>query len=249
MPEIIKSRALILNSIRWQESSKIVSLYSREWGKIKVIARGALRNKSPFSGKLEALNLVDVIVSTKSSRSLQILTEVDLVESFNQLRLQLERFPYALAILEIINQVFDDEHPNDVFFDFTVNMINNIASVEKPEIVFCYFLLKLSSFLGFKPNFDQCKSCASKNFAGNVYFSIEQGAVYCADCAEGAHLSRKLKPWHISFLQRLQKYPHKRIAEFKPPDLNNFDYTSLLIEYLSLHLDQKITLNSFSMLI
>ncbi len=203
MPEIKKSRALILNSIRWQESSKIVSLYSRESGKIKVIARGALRNKSPFSGKVEALNLVDVIVSTKSSRSLQILTEVDLVESFNQLHLQIDRFPYALAILEIINQVFDDEHPNDVFFDFTVNMINSIASAEKPEIVFYYFLLKLSSFLGFKPNFDQCKSCASKNFSGNVYFSIEQGAAYCADCAEGAHLSRKLKPWHLSFLQRL----------------------------------------------
>ena len=59
MAELIKSDAIILHSIRWQESSKIVTVYSREWGKIGLIARGALRPKSPFAGSLESLNYVN----------------------------------------------------------------------------------------------------------------------------------------------------------------------------------------------
>ncbi|HHJ52190.1 MAG TPA: hypothetical protein ENJ89_03250, partial [Caldithrix abyssi] len=51
-----KSNAIILSAIRWHDSSKIITLYAREWGKIKVIAKGALRRTSPFGGKLETLN-------------------------------------------------------------------------------------------------------------------------------------------------------------------------------------------------
>ncbi|HQU71220.1 MAG TPA: recombination protein O N-terminal domain-containing protein, partial [Calditrichia bacterium] len=55
MSEVLKTEALILGALRWRESSKIVHLYTRELGAVSVIAKGALRPKSPFRGALEAL--------------------------------------------------------------------------------------------------------------------------------------------------------------------------------------------------
>ncbi|MBD3223866.1 MAG: DNA repair protein RecO, partial [Caldithrix sp.] len=100
MSLLIKTKAIVLGSIRWQESSKIVTLFTRESGKIKVIARGALRNKSPFAGQLQTLNFGHAIFSEKTTRTLQILTAFDAEDNFNTLRLDLRRLPYALAILE-----------------------------------------------------------------------------------------------------------------------------------------------------
>ena len=115
MAELTKSIAFVLNTIRWRESSKIVTLFSKKWGILKVIARGVYRKNSPYAGKLESMNLVEVIISSKSTRSLQILTEVDLIDSYNGIRMDMDRFPYAMGIFELINQTISEHHADEIF--------------------------------------------------------------------------------------------------------------------------------------
>ena len=124
MGNIIKTKALVLSSIRWKESSKIATIYGEQTGKIKIIARGALRSNSFFSGKLESLFLTEVLIDIKSSRSLQVLREIEVIDAFSKLRLDLDKFPFALAIVEVINQIVDQGHPDGVFFNFILEMIN-----------------------------------------------------------------------------------------------------------------------------
>lgn len=248
MAELLKSRALVLSSIRWHESSKIVTLYAREWGKTKVIARGALRSKSPFSGKLEALNVIDCIISQKGSRSLQIITEADLVDPLNALRLNINHMPYAFAIAELIQSLFDENQAETIFFDFTLSILNSLGLSNHPEIVFWFFLLKLSSFLGFKPNLEQCAICHQKNAPGAVHFSLEKGLIFCSDCARGSHVSLSLSETEFTFLRRLQQFPYKKIGTLELPAGISKNFTRLLLEYLNFHLDQRITLQSLTLL-
>lgn len=248
MPELIKSTALVLNTIRWKESSKIVTLFSKKWGIIKVIARGVYRNKSSFAGKLESMNLLDVIISLKSTRSLQILTDADLVDSFNVIRIDMDRFPYAMGILELINQTISEDQADEIFFDFTVHMINGIKIAEKPAILLVYFLLKLSSFLGFKPNFFQCSVCKTSQFKNSAYFSIEKGTVNCKDCAEGANLFKKLISEEISQLNTLQNYPHRKIEELKINNFHEKNFIILLLDYLNFHIEELISITSLNLL-
>lgn len=249
MPEILKSKALIINAIRWHETSKIVTLYAREWGKIKVIARGALRPKNPFGGKLEALNLVEAIISSKDSRELQILTQADVFENFSKMRMQIEKLPYALAILELLNLSLEEHQPDTVFFDYCEKMLTAIPSAKNPKILLWYFLLKLSSFLGFKPNLDLCSFCQTTSFKAPVSFIPQKGAIICGDCAGGIQSANQLKAEEISFLQILQKYPHRKIAGLVLPEGVKKDFTSLLLDYLNMHIERNIVLKSLDLLI
>ncbi len=248
MPELQKSEALILSAIRWHESSKIVTLYAREWGKIKVIARGALRRNSPFGGKLESLNHVEVIISKKSSRALQILTDLTLKNGFEALKVQFDRMPYALAMLEFIQKTFEDQQSEPVFFDFLITLIRQLEEGKYPEVVFWYFLLKVCSFLGFKPTLDHCRSCGDTALLGTVYFSLSQGEIFCDNCAGQAPLAKALHESDFRFLQKLQNYPHRRIKELAPPKSQTCDFTHLLMDYLNLHVEQTVELKSLRLL-
>jgi len=249
MPELLKSKALLLSAIRWHETSKIITLYAREWGKIKVIARGALRPQSPFSGKLETLNLVEAVISSKESRELQILTQVDVLEAFTPIRLQMEHLPYALAILELLDQVLEEGHQDAVFFDFCQRMLSAIAASKNSKIILWYFLLKLSSALGFKPNLDLCGFCRSRSFTGPVSFVAGKGMILCRTCAASDPAAIRLQNDELSFLQRLQKYPHRKIGRFTLPEGLDRDFTALLLNYLNLHIERHITLKALDLLI
>ena len=80
----IKTEALIIKTIPFKETSKIVRMYTRDKGKIAAIAKGASRSKSNFRGKLDPLNYIESIVYFKESREVQTLGEIDLIKSFLQ---------------------------------------------------------------------------------------------------------------------------------------------------------------------
>jgi DNA repair protein RecO (recombination protein O) len=248
MSQIIKTKALILSSIRWKDSSKIVTVFTANYGKMKVIAKGALRNKSIFAGKLESLNYVEIIINEKKSRTLQILTDIDLLDSFNNLRMQYDRLPYAITIMEIIQQIFEEEFNDELFFDFVIEMIRAIEKSEKAEVVLWYFLLKLSSYLGFKPQLSYCSLCETRTLSFPVKLSLENGSIFCSTCHSDSLLIERLNVVNLQLLQRLQTYHHKKINEFKVESTRN-GLTALLIRYLNFHLDKKITVNALKLLI
>lgn len=248
MSDLIKTLALVLHSIRWKESSKIVTLYTRERGIIKVIARGVYRPKNPFAGLLESLNLLEIVISSRSTRALQILTQADLIDPFNALRLDMNRLPYALAILELLDQTMAEDHGDALFFDFSQNILRAMQEGRQPILILLYFLLKLTSYLGFKPNFGQCSMCATTRFSSHAFFSLEKGSVYCSDCAAGAAMMQKLSADQVQQLAGLQKYPHHKIAEFTSPLLGDPAFIVFLLEYLNFHMDKSITLRSLSMI-
>lgn len=249
MSEILKSDAVILDSIRWKETSKIVSLFSREFGIIKVIARGVYRNKSAFAGKLETLNRAEVVINSRPSRSLQILTEVDVIDSYKTIRPDLQRLPYALAILELIRQTIRESHPDMIFYDFIIVLFDAIKNVKNPEIIFIYFLLKLVSYLGFKPNFYECQVCEKKSSSEMFHFSLEKGTIFCRDCVEDTGILQKIKSDDLDLLRKLQNHPHRKISEFESKDFPVQYFTGLLVDYLNFHAETNITVKSLSMLI
>ncbi|MEJ2544108.1 MAG: DNA repair protein RecO [Calditrichaceae bacterium] len=249
MPELLKSEAIIIDSIRWKDTSKIVTIFSREYGIIKVIARGVYRSKSTFAGKLESLNRVEIVVNSRTTRSLQILTDVDVIDSYNAIRPDLQRLPYALAILELIRQVIRESHSDTIFYDFVIVLLDALKSTKTPAVIFIYFLLKLISFLGFKPNFDNCQVCEKEALSDISYFSMEKGSILCNDCTEGTDILRKIKLDDMVFLRKLQNYPHRKIDEFQVKDCPAQYFIHLLIDYLNFHTETNITVKSLSMLI
>jgi DNA repair protein RecO (recombination protein O) len=245
---IVKTRAIILNAIRWKESSKILTVYSEHLGKIKLIARSAYRNNSPFAGKIEALFLVDLIIDTKESRTLNVIKEVDIVDTAAVLRLNMSVYPYSLALMEIINQVLDEAQPDRVFFNFIVEMQNALTTIEKPQNVLIYFLLKLSSYLGFKPKLDKCFSGDFKQCAPKVCLSMSDGNISCHVCNKSVMSIITLKKEQFFYLQKIQKTNYKMVKDIKDSRDDFFEIIQILLRYANFHIDRELKTDSLKLL-
>lgn len=249
MPEQLKTRAIVINAIRWKESSKIVSLYSEKDGLLKLIARGAFRKNNPLAGKLETLCLLNVDYISKKSRSLQILVESELVESYRHLRLDLFRLPYALSMLELIQQTFDEGQADPLFFKFLLEMINSVALAEHPENIFIYFLLKLASYLGFKPQLQQCSAGSAEACANLVYLDLQYGSVSCAHCNPGRSSGILFNKDEYLYLKNLQSINYRRIRTLVLFHQNSKEIIRRLVKFLNYHLGANLKLESLSLLI
>ncbi len=248
MLKTIKTKAIVLSSIRWKESSKIVTLYSAKIGKVKVIARGAFKNNSSFRGKLESLQLNEFIIVTKESRSLQILKEVELLDPFNSIRMDLNRFPFALAILELINQVLEELHSDEVFFDYVVEMVQALAEIKSPPNVLLYFLLKLASYLGFKPSFQNCVSGDLSKCANKVFLSMDNGQIFCLKCPRTLPNPLSFQKDQFFFLKSLQNLNHRRIKTYKVVRPDALNLIERLISYINFHLEKTIHIKALQLI-
>lgn len=116
---ITHTEAIVFKTVDYQESSKIVTMFTFEHGKIALIVRGAKKPKSKFSGLIEVGNLLDVVYYYKSSRSVQILSEASYVEKTMNLRIDFEKMATMTSAIELISQLLHDNEVNKPLFAFT----------------------------------------------------------------------------------------------------------------------------------
>ena len=249
MKNQIKTTAIILHSIRWKESSKIVTMYTEAFGITKLIARGAYRKGSSLAGKIETLMLVDAVLNVKESRSINIIKEIDIVDTFSEIRTNMKLLPYALSLIEIINQVLEETDSDSIFFNFIVEMINAVRDSKTPEIVLVFFLLKLSSYLGFKPELGKCGLGDTNLCSEKIYLSMNNGKVSCKNCDTNTSHPLIINKDQYLFLKDLQKVSYRLIRNYEKSRSDSIILVEKLLRYLNFHLDKEIRVSALQLIL
>ena len=170
---ITHTQAIIFKSVDYQESSKIVTVFSQEHGKIALIVKGVKKPKSKFSGLIEIGNLLDVVYYYKSSRSVQILSEASYAEKLMNLRTDFEKMATMTSAMELISQLLHENEVNKPLFDFTKKMLVwlNAADVLPPKL-FPYLQVRLAELMGLGLQLEIKKDNTQTN-----YLNIESGLI------------------------------------------------------------------------
>lgn len=190
MSTIVKTDAIVLKSMKYRETSKIVTFYTREFGKMSGLVKGARAAKSKFSGlALEPMSLVSTVVYKKEGRELQTVAQCDLIKAYRRILANLETMSVGLAIVELVDMIAHEEERNVPLFVLIVSSLDAVdAATKNPSNVLYSFELHLMSILGFKPSFGACISCGrsvqrSAGKKGIVQFHLSKGGLLCGDCA------------------------------------------------------------------
>ena len=155
-PSILRTEAVVLRSMDYGETSRIVTLFTREMGKIGVMAKGARNPKSRFGSTLDPLSHIQVIIYYKPTRDLQSLTEASHVRAYTSIRDSLRRIEVGLRIIELTNSLMQVEQQNLKIFTLLVSVIAALAEVdERFENLLPFYQLRLASILGFAPSFEK----------------------------------------------------------------------------------------------
>ena len=180
-----KTEAIVLKSQRQGETSKILTLYTRSFGKLTVIAKGARSMRSKFGGSLEPLNYISIVFYEKETREIQLLSQADIVEFFADIKLSVEKTALAMAVCELVNNLTIGIEPNPSLFKLHLEALKAMNQNENPMNVLRAFQVKLLNILGFRPDFTTCSKCKNKK-QGGVAFDITQGSFICEACHKQA---------------------------------------------------------------
>lgn len=178
-----KTEGIVLKSIKLGEADKIITIYSNERGKISAVAKGIRKTKSKFGARLEPFSHVNLLLY--DGRNLDIVTQVELISSFREIREDFDKVVYGAAMLDLLEKISPLEEKDEVVFDFVLSSLQALSLVSKNiPLLLAAFDLKLMSIAGFRPNFKNCAICSEEatSFKKEVIFSCEWGGLLCDRC-------------------------------------------------------------------
>ena len=124
---LVSDQAICIRHWDWSETSQTVSLFSREHGLIRGVAKGAKREKSTFSGGIELMTRGEVVASLKNTDTLSTLTAWNLLETFSSSRSTLHGFYGGMAMLDIVQHSMGVADPHPDFYDSLVVGLRELA--------------------------------------------------------------------------------------------------------------------------
>ncbi|HET7040473.1 MAG TPA: DNA repair protein RecO [Gemmatimonadales bacterium] len=188
----VATPAIVLATLRYGDTSKIVRLATRDLGIQSAIAKGAFRPKSRFGAALQVLSDGQAQLYLKEGRDLQTLGAFDLQKLRVGLAGSLDRFAAANALAEVMLRCAPAA-PHPEAFEALRDGLDalEIAPAVAVEVVALRLLWRLVAVLGFAPALDHCARCAAPlDLAGGLAFSPRDGGALCSRCATGLPVSR-----------------------------------------------------------
>ena len=187
---LTKDRAVCLRASDYSETSQVVTLFARQSGKVRAIAKGSKRPKSAFDGPIEVLSLGDIVFSGIHKDTLATLTEFQQQPARGGLRRDLFALHSALFAAELLDSLTDDLDPHPALFDHFAQFLQDMDDQElvgdrrDVMIRLILFQLVLLGEAGVHPVLRACANCKRPLTAEwrEGYFSSAANGLICRDC-------------------------------------------------------------------
>ena len=213
MSEILKDRAVILRTYDFGESSVVVVALTREHGKVKLLAKGAKRQKSQFFGHLRTGNLVEVVFYFREQRGLQLLKEVAGQRSFDFDGEDLEKLCIFQAGLEVVERSIIESDADEKLFDLLEDFVTVLPTAEDMWMIFFTLEIQMLQNAGLYPSTSECIGC-HKPLAGEALgINPRSGDVTCRICCRDGTVF--LSPASCDMLTRMERGSFRDIEKLK----------------------------------
>ncbi len=200
-----KTLAIVIRTIPFGETSSVVSIYCREFGKLRALAKGAWRPKSSFDGGLDLLSMSQVLVIRKSSGGLDLLTEASLESRF-RVGTSLAAVLGGLHMAELLDVLSADADPQPELFDVAHATVRRLSDWRGDESPLAKILLRaelaMLRLVGHAPETGLCVECRGPlPSSGRIAFGLLEGGTLCPTCRGGRRAVATLSPAALSALR------------------------------------------------
>jgi|LDZT01.1.fsa_nt_gi DNA repair protein RecO (recombination protein O) len=181
MNHLFNADGIILKNIKLNESDKIVTIFTRQFGKIRAIAKGVRKTKSQFGSSLE--NLTQLRFLAFKGKSLNTISQTEIEYSFFPKSKDLMRYGAAIQCAEIIDKITEEEDPNEIVYKLFSDTLMLLSDEKNIGLLFSSFQWKLFSLMGYQPELNKCADCNCHiENSKNYIFDIAKGGIICNTC-------------------------------------------------------------------
>ena len=193
---------IVIGVTDYRESDKLLTLFTREHGKVRGLARGARRSARRFGGTLELFARLDVQIALRDGLSL--LQEADVVTVYPGIRSDLYTICWAGYACELVEQLAPEKLPLPRLYRLLVAYLERLDLAPAIPADRRFYEINLLNILGYRPAIDHCSACGTDIPAGTAARVADAGGeLVCSDCGRSG---KRISAQAMLFLDRaLQK--------------------------------------------
>lgn len=238
-----KIEGIIVSTVDYKESSKIVNILSKEEGIIGVLAKGSKNPKNKLSSTTNVLCYGTFYLNYQEGK-MSFLREVDIENSFKGIRRDIIKLNYSLFLLELMSQVYRHDQ-NQKVYELLIQGLYKINEGYDPQVITSIIELKSLVNLGIKPAIDRCVNC--QNTHDIVTISSYKGGFLCKNCVgnEFIYHIKTLKLIQMFYLVDLSKITKLDISDTIKKEISMF-IDEYYERYSGLYLKSKTFLEEFA---
>lgn len=176
-----ESEAIVLRTVKLGEADKIVTLLTRQWGRLRAVAAGARRPKSRWGALFEPMTHLRAWIYERENRDLLRMNSADLLESFFDMQREYRLQVAAQYLGEVTERMLPEREANERAFRLLVAVLKALkhtGEINRPLVYFDYWMLKLGGFL---PDLEHCQNCGRELGEAGSYGRSAEGLT-CRDC-------------------------------------------------------------------
>ena len=200
--------AIVLRQRKLGEADKVITLFSANGGKVEVVARGVRKARSRLAGHVEPLT--HATFQLAQGKSFDVVTQVEIIESFAALRDDLDRLSRALYVCELLDRFTEPREESFALFRLLLDTLRRLAAGGDIDLPVRYYEMSLLDALGYRPELEECVQCRARLEAVTNFWSAAGGGVVCPDCRTAEPGVRPISPNGVKLLRLML---HGRYAD------------------------------------
>jgi DNA repair protein RecO (recombination protein O) len=234
---VTQSEAVILRTWPIHEADLIVSLFTREHGKIKGVAKSAMKSRRRFGGALEPMTWVRASYAVKPRQELVRLDACEIIQSPLSAPVDYTRAAVLAFFSEVLEEMLPDQDPQETVFRLLLAVLQH-TRVEQTWMPLTYFSLWITRLMGWLPDLARCVVCGVAFSGGNIYFHASSDGLFCPSHRKGN--SGQLSSDSHKLALRILRAPISEFVQEPWPRKRAVDLRRFLLQSLERHLERKL---------
>jgi DNA repair protein RecO (recombination protein O) len=243
-PRSFRVEAIVLRHADWGEADRLLTLYTRERGKVRAIAKGARKIRSRKAGHLEPFT--HVTLQLARGRDLLIVTQADTLDAHLALGEDLVKTGYASYVIELLDRfTYEEETENQAIFRLLAETLSRVASEADPWLAIRYYEVRLLDQLGFRPHLFDCANCGAEIHPVDQFFSPQVGGVLCPKCGAGLPGAWNISMPALKYFRHFQRSSYSEAQRAHPNPNTRDELEALIQRYLTYLLERGLNSPGF----
>lgn len=242
---LYKTEGIVLKSMEYEEADKIVTIYTKDYGKITAIAKGVRKTKSKFGSSLEILTYSIFLIY--KGRNIDIVSQTEILESFFSTSKEIIKFAFAANCVEIVNKLTEEREINIGLFNLLKEVLHYLRETNDPKLLTLSFKWQTMLILGYRPSLNHCCRCnKSTEDQKEMYFNIREGGLVCNNCiSEDKEECIQVYLYFIKLVRKILITPLSTISNATIPDKKTKELEKITDLYIAYHSEKSFKTDRF----
>jgi DNA repair protein RecO (recombination protein O) len=234
---VLTSEAVVLRTWPVHEADLIVSFFTRDYGRVRGVAKSAMKSRKRFGGALEPMTVARAWFAERPRQELVRLDQLEIIRSPLSAPIDHTRMAVLSFFAEVLDEALPEHDPQETVFRLLTSVLE-VTTVQQPWMPLTYFQLWLTRLMGLLPDIAHCTACGEALKGGEISFNTLGDGLFCTLHSNGNASGLSPDSWQLA--QRMLRSPAAAFAAEDWPRRRGQDLRRFTLQALERHLERKL---------